>query len=311
MIDWAADQSGIVLRRDAVQMGVDDNALRRAVDAGALVRIRQGAYVLAPVWQQANPAERHSLLVSAVRALYDENVAASHVSACVEYGGPTWGMDLSSVHLTSLDGTAHRRSARVVHHRGGLRVGDLTRDASGWITAPARTALDTASLLPQEPGVAVLDWYLQQGLATSDQIDHTFASMRWWPDTLGLRRVVQLADGRAESVGETRTRLLCRSERLPAPIPQFEIRHPSGRIAGRVDFAWPERRTLLEFDGMAKYHRLRRPGESIEQAVMREKHREDLLRELTGWLMIRLIWADLDRPESTAARIRRCFDMAA
>ena len=29
---------------------------------------------------------------------------------------------------------------------------------------------------------------------------------------------------------------------------------------------------------------------------MREKKREDLLRELTGWLMIRLIWADLFRP---------------
>ena len=68
---------------------------------------------------------------------------------------------------------------------------------------------------------------------------------------------------------------------------------------------------LGEFDGKAKYHRFRRPGETIEQAVMREKQREDLLRELTGWRCIRLVWADLFTPELTAQRIRRALLRAA
>jgi len=56
---------------------------------------------------------------------------------------------------------------------------------------------------------------------------------------------------------------------------------------------------------------LRREGETIEAAILREKAREDLLRELTGWLMIRLIWADLDHPVATANRILRKFAQAA
>lgn len=305
------DDNGILLRRDALTYGIDDNALKRALRGGHIVRLRQGAYLLGERWDSALPVERHSLLLAAVRKQYDDTVAASHVSACIEQGGPAWGLDLSSAHVTSLDGTSERNQAKVVHHRGTCRVGDLTRDATGWITAPTRTALDTASLAPQEPAVAVLDWFLQMGLTTRSEIEVGFAAMKHWPDTLGLHRVLQLADGLAESVGETRTRLMCRRERIPAPTPQFEIRHPSGRVAGRVDFAWPERRVMLEFDGLQKYHRYRRPGESIEEMVIREKRREDLLRELTGWLMIRLIWRDLERPQATADRIRRSFSLAA
>ena len=54
MIDLAADELGIVLRRDALAMGIDDNALRRAVHAGLIVRIRQGVYVLTHIWDVAD-----------------------------------------------------------------------------------------------------------------------------------------------------------------------------------------------------------------------------------------------------------------
>lgn len=305
------DARGILLRRDAVAVGIDDNALARAVRIGMIVRIRQGAYVMTSVWEAAHPVERHSLLLAAVRKLYGDSAAASHVSACIEQGGPAWGLDLTSVHMTSLDGSSERNQAKVIHHRGICRVGDLTRDGAGWITAPARTALDTASIAAQEPAVAVLDWFIQSGLTTRAELDLVFAAKRHWPDTLGLHRLMQLTDGTAESVGETRARLLFRRQRLPAPIPQFEVFHPSGRLAGRVDFAWPERRVMLEFDGLQKYHRFRRPGETIEEMVLREKRREDQLRELTGWLMIRLVWSDLDQPRSTTDRLLRGFAQAA
>lgn len=311
MLGFIADENGILLRRDALAAGVDDNALRRALRAGFIVRLRQGAYALRAVWEAADRVERHRLLVSAVRQQYGERVAASHVSACIEQGGPTWGLDLSAAHVTSLRGISERNQAKVVHHRGTCRVGDISRDAAGWITAPTRSALDTASLAGQEPAVAVLDWYLQSGMTTLPEIESGFALMRHWPDTLGLHRVLQLTDGVAESVGETRTRLLCHKQRLPRPVPQLSIHHPSGRVAGRVDFAWPDRRVMLEFDGLSKYHRMRRPGETIEQMVIREKQREDQLRELTGWMMIRLVWRDLDQPGATAERILRTFARAA
>lgn len=311
MVEYLVNDSGVLLRRDAIAAGIDDNALRRNVDAGVLVRMRQGIYVLAAVWAQADALERHRLLLEGVRLLYGGGVAASHISGCVEQGGPTWGMDLSAVHLTDLTGKGERRAARVVHHRGICLASDVTRDAYGWITAPARTALDTACLVSQEAGVAVVDWYLQNALTTIDELRQLHERMAQWPGSIGLHRVLGLVDGKAESVGETRTRLMCRAHRLPSPITQLEIHDHNGRMVGRVDFAWPQHRVMLEFDGMVKYHRYRRPGETIEQMVVREKQREDRLRELTGWTMIRITWADLARPEATVARIRRALQLAA
>ncbi len=312
MIEYLVNDSGILLRRDALAAGVDDNALRRGIDAGFLVRMRQGVYVLAAVWEQANALERHRLLLEGVRLLYGDGVAASHISGCVEQGGPTWGDG-------SLGGApdgpdrqggsgAWARSSTI----GGVcLVSDVTRDAQGWITAPARTALDTACLVSQEAGVAVVDWYLQNALTTIDELRQLHERMAEWPGSIGLHRVLGLVDGKAESVGETRTRLMCRAHRLPPPIAQLEIHDHNGRLIGRVDFAWPRHRVMLEFDGMVKYHRHRRPGETIEDMVMREKQREDRLRELTGWTMVRITWADLARPEATVARILRALQSAA
>lgn len=312
MLEHLVDAHGILLRRDAIAAGSTDNALKRAVRAGFLVRIRQGVYVLRGIWENSDPVARHRLLLEGTRQLYDDNVAASHVSACIEQGGPNWRLDLTSVHFTSLYGKGERSAARVIHHRGELLVNDLTRDERGWLTAPARTALDTATLADLEPAVAVLDWYVQAGLTTLTALFDLYDQrMRVWPDSLRLRHILGLTDGRAESVGETRTRLVLRVARVPAPIAQYEIKHPSGLLAGRVDFAWPEFKVMLEFDGLIKYHRFRRPGETVEEMVIREKQREDMLRELTGWVMIRITWADLDRPEATAARILRAMRLAA
>lgn len=304
MIEGFADEFGIILRRDVIAAGADDKCLLRARKANHVVRIRQGAYCVSTVWAAATPAERHRLLARAVRKLYEDDVALSHVSALLAQGGPDWRLPLSHVHLTSLDGVGERTQAKVKHHRGGLWVGDLRRDELGWITTAPRTALDVASIVERDPGICVLDWVQQRGLAARSELTDGVACKKEWPDTLALKLRVDLSCGRCESVGETRTHLLCHDQHLPEPVPQFEIFHPSGRLAGRVDFAWPELKVMAEFDGLKKYLALRRDGETIEQCVIREKAREDLLRRLTGWRMIRLVWADLEHPRATAEMIR-------
>ena len=234
------------------------------------------------------------------------------MSACLLLGGPNWGLPLADAHVTHRDGTNERSAARVRHHRGECRVGDLTRLDGHWVTSPLRTAMDTASLLPRDAAVAVLDSFLNRSLITDEGVRQRLTtSMKKWPNSLPLLRVVQLSDGRSESVGETRTRLLVHDHGLPLPVLQFRIEHPSGRLVARVDLAWPEHRLLLEFDGKIKYLELRRPGETVEEAVLREKRREDLIRELTGYRLIRVDWSDLETPERTAARIRRALFSAA
>ena len=102
---------------------------------------------------------------------------------------------------------------------------------------------------------------------------------------------VRMADGRAESAGESRTRYLCYAHGLPAPELQYDVFDRAGILVGTTDFAWPEHRLLGEFDGRVKYERYLRPGETPGDAVFREKRREDRLCELLGWRMIRLVWA--------------------
>ena len=44
-----------------------------------------------------------------------------------------------------------------------------------------------------------------------------------------------------------------------------------------MDFAWPEFGVFLEFDGKEKYTKYLKEGESVVDAVLREKKREELI----------------------------------
>jgi putative AbiEi antitoxin of type IV toxin-antitoxin system len=305
-----AASTGVLLRRDAVAHGIDDNALRRLVKGGMLVRIRQGAYALRAVWEPASERVRHRIASGAVMRQYADHVALSHSSAVLEHGGPTWGLDLSSVHLTHLTGGG-RKGAQLVHHHGTCRVQDLTRIDGHWVTSPTRTVLDAASLANPEAAVVIASDFMHRGLTSMPELVEMEGTRQMWPYSLGGNVMLHLADPRFESVGESRSAYLIWSQGLPTPIPQWEIYLPDGRLLARVDFAWPERRLLCEFDGRIKYTALRRPNETIEEAVLREKRREEAILELTGWRIIRLTWEDLARPAVTAARIRRLLARAA
>jgi hypothetical protein len=305
VLEHLASPLGVLLRRDMVAAGIDDRAILRRRRAGEIVRLRHGAYVLTPAWHAADTRTRHLMLTEAVLDLFRDDIALSHVSAAISYGAPDWRVPLADAHVTSLSRTGQRNRARVQHHRGECGVLDLTRHAGHWMTSPARTALDSASILPRDAAVCTIDWFLEEGLTSMDELLMLLDGRQTWSDHLDLSHKVSLASVGSQSVGETRSRLLFGDRGLPAPVLQLAIREPSGRLVGIVDFAWPERRLIVEFDGVTKYHRHRRPGESIEEMVVREKFREDRIRELTGWTVVRIVWADLARPDLLVPRLHR------
>ena len=300
------DAYGLLLRRNAILMGIDDNALRRLTDSGALIRLRQGAYCLGPTFLAADEAERHRLLCRAVMQQYAEDVALSHASSCLVLGGPDLGLDLTSAHLTHFAGSG-RKNSRIAHHQGDCNVLDLTRRHGFWLTVPARAVLEVACTDGLEPALVQANHFLHSGAATPEELAMHARRADSWPDSINHHVLLLLADARIESVGESRCIYLFWSTALPRPVPQYEVKHPDGTVAARVDFAWPAAKVIVEFDGREKYHRFRRDGETIAQMVEREKRREDLIRELTGWTVIRLVWSDLALPERTAARIRRAM----
>jgi hypothetical protein len=113
-------------------------------------------------------------------------------------------------------------------------------------------------------------------------------------------RAVGFGDGRSESVGESRLRVLLADLGLPAPVLQAEIRDAAGVLVARVDFLLARWGIVIEFDGAVKY-----AGTGAE-ALIAEKRREDRIRDL-GYEVVRVVWADLAAPAELVGRIRRAI----
>jgi hypothetical protein len=127
---------------------------------------------------------------------------------------------------------------------------------------------------------------------------------RDWPGSRVLGRVLALADGRSESVGESRSRVMCDRYHLPPPRLQVEMWDGS-ILLGRVDLYIEEWRTVIEFDGRVKYRvdGIDQP-QKVQDVVWAEKLREDSIRAL-GLAFCRVTWDDLRRQRETTERIRR------
>ncbi|TQL69465.1 putative AbiEi antitoxin of type IV toxin-antitoxin system [Nocardioides albertanoniae] len=304
----------IQLRRELLASGYDDAAILRAVRSGEWVRARRGAYVNAAPFAALDDRSRHAVRARAAARQAKTDVVVSHTSAIALFPDPipTWGLDLRNVHLTRRDGRSGRKEAGIQQHRGRLIDGDVIRLGDVDVTSPVRALLEVTTLATVEVGLVLASCLLHRKLVTMEQVVQRYAgTMDHWPQTLTTDLVLRLADGRIESVGEGRVLHLCFAQALPMPCLQYEVRDESGRVVARLDFAWPEYGVWVEFDGRIKYEELRREGESATDAVLREKRRQEMIEDLTGWRCIRLSWADLAHPERVAAKIRAAFARSA
>jgi hypothetical protein len=294
----------VYLRKTLLAQGHNDRSIARLVADKVLVRVRHGAYTDKTAYDGLDGAGRHGLRARAVVQQAKTRVVLSHVSGLPEHDAPTWGIDLDDVHVTRLDGKAGRHEAGVQQHCGTVRPGDVVERHGLEVMHPTRLALEVTTVAGVEAGLVVVNHFLHCGATTQDELMERYALMEHWPNTLRTGLVLQWADPRIESVGETRTHHLILRSGLPAPVPQYAIHDRSGREVARVDFAWPELGVFLEFDGMVKYEKLLNPGESASMVVVAEKKRESLICRLTGWRCIRIVWDDLARPAATVALIR-------
>ncbi len=177
----------------------------------------------------------------------------------------------------------------------------------GWLaTSLARTAADLARTVTLDRAVAFADAALRLGMPRSE-LDRQVQEAGGRHGIGQLRFVAAFADKRAESVGESRSRLVIHQVGLPPPEPQYEIVDPAtGVILARCDFGWEEHRTVGEFDGKIKYGRLLKPGQNPGDVVYDEKLREDMLRDL-GHEVARWTSPDLGRPTTIRDRVLRAF----
>jgi hypothetical protein len=295
----------VVLRRDLLRAGYTDRQIRTMLASGELHRVRHGSYCDATLWASLSPADRHRVLARAVLARAHPSTVLTHVSSAIEQGVPVWGHDLTKVHTTRTDGRAGRKESDRVQHAGRMPTYHVTQVNGVPVSLATRCAVEMTTVSGAESALITVDGLLHAGLTTTSGVRQFAHRTRWWPNSLRTNVVVRLADGRRESAGESRTAYAFFTQGLPMPEPQVWILDEHGVRFARVDFAWVELGVFVEFDGKIKYERFRLPGETLDEFLMREKEREERICQLTGWVCIRITWAQLDAPRQLAERIRR------
>lgn len=115
------------------------------------------------------------------------------------------------------------------------------------VTDPWRTALDCARFLPRYAALSAVDAFTRSGVS-ADLLAERGGGLR--PGSRGCRQaaeVLALADRRAESPGESWTRLLILDAGLPAPEPQVSVR--CGHEVFRLDLGYRDEYVGIEYDG--------------------------------------------------------------
>ncbi len=156
--------------------------------------------------------------------------------------------------------------------------------------------MDCASLVPFVDLVAMGDAILHRELCPVGELAHL---LQWGYRRRGIvniRRALPLLDPRAESPGESRTRMMLLAGRIRAPRCNFDV-FVNGRWIARVDMAWLAEKVIVEYDGA---------GHLDEKQRRRDAERLNQL-QAAGWRVIVLTADDLRRPEATCALVRRAL----
>jgi very-short-patch-repair endonuclease len=299
-----SDPRSLVLRRTAVAAGFSDDELAALVRRKEWARLRRGAYLDGLLPDDA--VARHRLLVTATLAALRRPAVVSHQSAAIVHGLPLWGAALHRVHVTRRPPAWNDASKILVTHVARLRDDEVVEVDGVPVTTRVRTALDLARSLPHEAAVVALDGALHAQLLEHDLVQERLVDIAGVPGSRSAARAVRFADGRSESVGESRSRVALHRLGLPPSDLQFRVTTPDGEFVARTDFAWESERLVGEFDGRIKYGRLLRPGQDPGDAVYEEKRREDAIRD-EGLSVVRWTWEDLRHRDRLAARVGRAL----
>jgi hypothetical protein len=299
------ERDGFFTRTMAYDAGYSDKTIATMVRTKVWHRFRRGYYSFTDIWSSLYEVERHRVRCRAVVHSLGDAVALSHVSGALEHGLSVWGADLSRVHVTRLDGATGRIEGDVVHHVGRCSPDDVLEVDGLRVLDPVRCALELGATCSSESALVTFDSLLHLGVADPAGLHARFEAMARWPGVQHLHVPIRMADGGAENAGESRGRWQFWRFSLPAPICQYPVYDADGVLVAICDWGWPELKRLGEFDGKIKYGRLLKPGQTAGDVIFAEKRREDLLRELTGFPMIRLTWDDYDRPRVTRQRLER------
>ena len=288
----AADQHGVVSRRQLERAGISTDVADRYIRIGRMTRLHRGVYHLGPAVGPYAP------LVAATLACGD-TAALSHRS-----GAGLWRLlgecdDL--VDVTASGRAESRAGIRV--HRAQLRPDEVTSSQGIRVTTPARTLYDLASTVsPTHHGAGassrvVVHRDVERALAEAlaQRLTTRPAMLALLDDHHGrgaglLRELLEsdVKPALTRSEAEDRFLDLVRRGRVDDPVVNVIVERYE------VDFLWRAERLIVEVDGH-RYHASKRAFEN--------DRRRDAVLAAAGYTVMRVTWDQITR-EHEAVLVR-------
>ena len=232
------------------ELGIPRRRVAAGVRNGVLLRLFRNVYVVA-----------QSELTVEQRAYAASLVISKHSVICDRTAAWIWGVDCFrwreldvAPPLESFTTRGHRASHRA-EIRGGerdLTPTDFVTVGGVRVTTPLRTALDLGCRLSRRDALAAIDALMRAQNLTTGQLVACLPQFAGRRGVVQLRELAALADGRAESQGESWTRIEMHDHGLPRPELQWWV-SVDGVPTFRLDLAYPRARVAIEYDG-EEYH---------------------------------------------------------
>lgn len=259
---------------DAARRGVGGNVLARLTREGALRRVVRGVYV-----DGATP-DTPNLRARAISLVVPKAAVITDLTAAWLYGVDLYPPSIywisRPLHYVRFRDCTRVRRPEVQSGRRTFADDDLRRLNQLTVTTPLRTAADLARSQRRGDALAALDAMLRLDDFSKDQLLGAVERFRGHRGVVQFRDLAPMADGRSESVNESKLRLEWIDAGLPAPDLQLPICAGPARRLYRLDIGDPAVKYAAEFDG-EEYH------STPEQQQHDRVRRDDVRSE--GWII--------------------------
>ena len=273
----------------ALELGVTKSALR----SSPWRRVFWG------VWVHESQPDTRDLRLAAARLVIPRNAVVCGPTAAWLYGADVRRAGDLTIQLSYPPGQRRRAQPGLIVAEEMLSPADVVSVRGVRLTTPVRTAFDCLRLLRGGERLVVADALTHLGLVTLSELRTYFAASHRRRNVRVGERLLDLVEPLVESPMETRMRWQLIQSGLPAPVAQFEVRDRAGRFVARVDFAYPELKVAVEFDGSWHWSQRRE-----------DDRRRQRLREL-GWTVLVFSADDVyQHPMEMAAAVARACQQA-
>jgi hypothetical protein len=287
----ASSQHSVFTAAQALSCGLSRSTLDARAKRGLLVREHPSVFAIG-----GTPRTWQREVMAAVLSV-GEPAAASHRTAA-----ELWGMTSrrgGSIEVVTRRWDRVRRPPFAVHESGDLVETDIVLVDGIPVTTAARTVVDLGAIAPKWLVASCLDTALRKRLLTVGQVYRFMGRVakRGRRGVGVIRPMIEERegwDGVTESELEDLFRRVVVATGLKMPDAQYELVDGDGGFVCRADFAYPDRRVLIELDS---------EGFHMDRATFRTDRIKQNRALSLGWQTYRFTWHDLTERRAAVIRI--------